>query len=564
MFKKSFQGRIILPTVAVLIVLVAVLNTYFSVHFLSYSETLINEKIIANIYSLNLYFDECKTNSRVAAVSMSLNIDAIKAIKERDRSKIIDVFSKKHDFYRIHYYTVCDNKGMVLARTHEPEIFGDSVVNQRHVKDAIDGKVATYFEAGTVVKVAVRTGAPVYDEDGTLIGVISAGVRFDSNQVIDELKPVFDAEVTIFLGNVRIATTIMKDGMRAEGTTMDPAIEKIVIENKQEYSGDVEIFGLPYKTFYKPLLNAKDEVFATFFIGIPIAKLQSASKFLVLNGMIIGFIGLAVSIILLFFIVSSISKPLIRLANDMNNISNGNLRSDTEIKSEDEVGRLSKSLRHVVDIINKLLNDINMMIFEQKKGNTEYSIDARAFHGDYRILADHILELANFGMKDQLTGMPNRRSFDSRLDLEWNRAIREKSFISILLLDVDNFKRYNDTYGHQHGDAALRTVADILMRSVRRAMDFAARWGGEEFIVLLPDTDARGALYFAELIRQGIADAVIPCADAGGAQVTVSIGVSALIPTRNSSLDNFISKADEALYKAKAAGRNRVECIDEK
>jgi len=161
-------------------------------------------------------------------------------------------------------------------------------------------------------------------------------------------------------------------------------------------------------------------------------------------------------------------------------------------------------------------------------------------------------------MVDQLTDMANRRGFDQRMDREWRTAVRARSAVSLMMIDVDNFKIYNDTYGHQQGDVALRTVADVLKRNLMRSTDFAARWGGEEFTVLLPMTDMRGALSIAEVIRANIENTIISCPDGTSTNVTLSIGLNTQIPTQNDSIDDFISKADNALYLAKKTGKNRV------
>jgi len=161
-------------------------------------------------------------------------------------------------------------------------------------------------------------------------------------------------------------------------------------------------------------------------------------------------------------------------------------------------------------------------------------------------------------MIDQLTAIPNRRGFVNRLDMEWIRAIRDNTSISVLVIDVDKFKVYNDTYGHQQGDVVLQAVARTVEQSLNRPGDFAARWGGEEFIVLLPNTDTSGALLIAEKIRQNVSNLVIPCSDGTETIVTISIGVNALTPQLTSSRETFISEADKALYRAKSSGRNRV------
>jgi diguanylate cyclase (GGDEF)-like protein len=178
-------------------------------------------------------------------------------------------------------------------------------------------------------------------------------------------------------------------------------------------------------------------------------------------------------------------------------------------------------------------------------------------HNQIKML-NQLRTIEQISLKDQLTNVLNRRGFDNRIHMEWLRTIRAKLPISILLMDVDRFKAYNDTFGHQQGDEVLRAVAMAAAQSLNRPGDFVARWGGEEFVVLLPNTDSAGALNIAERIRINIENAVVPCSDGRETKVTVSIGVNTQLPPHGSSYDGFISKADKALYKAKETGRNRV------
>ena len=558
MFGKSFRVKIILPTIIVLIALIVTINAFLAVRFSTLSNALLNERLISNTNSLKLYLDESIANTRAAASSMAINADVKNAVKNQDRKELLKLFASVPDLYRISYCAICDDTGTVLARTSESDYFGDSIYDQQNVQDALDHRTSTYFESGSMIKVSVRTGAPVYDIDGAIIGVISAAIRFDTDSQAEALKAIFNSEVTVYLGTERIATTIAQDGNNTIDTMLDPQIAHIVIDNKQEYLGNTEILGKKYKTFYKPLLNAHNETFATIFLGIPEEAAITAINTSIRDGVILGLGGLALSIVLLLFIISTISKPIIVLSNDMNNIANGNLRIDVNVKSKDEVGHLGKSLQKIANILYKLLDDINVMITEHSKGNTDYCLDTGEFHGDFKKLADSVLELSAFGMRDQMTGLPNRRSFDNRLNWEWNRAVRQKTPISILLFDVDKFKNYNDTFGHQQGDVALQTVAKTIKNTLKRSIDFAARWGGEEFIVLLPDTNDAGGVIVADRIRAEIEAVFIPCTDERGNYVTISVGVTTQIPTRGSTVEPAITRADTALYRAKEAGRNRV------
>ncbi|RUT10154.1 hypothetical protein DSM106972_006490 [Dulcicalothrix desertica PCC 7102] len=167
-------------------------------------------------------------------------------------------------------------------------------------------------------------------------------------------------------------------------------------------------------------------------------------------------------------------------------------------------------------------------------------------------------KLQNLAMVDQLTQIANRRCFDSKLDYVWRHFLREQGCVSLLLCDIDYFKRYNDTYGHAAGDDCLRLVAQAFQQTVKRSTDLAARYGGEEFAVILPNTDSEGATQVAQEIHQAIQHLSIPHnASDVKPYVTLSIGITTLIPTSTMVPLNLIEAADQALYQAKAQGRNR-------
>ncbi|WP_422126877.1 GGDEF domain-containing protein [Thioalkalivibrio sulfidiphilus] len=171
-------------------------------------------------------------------------------------------------------------------------------------------------------------------------------------------------------------------------------------------------------------------------------------------------------------------------------------------------------------------------------------------------------ELEELSFKDGLTGLANRRMFDSVLSLEWSNARRNHQPLSLILLDIDYFKQYNDCYGHLQGDDCLMRVARILESAATRARDFIARFGGEEFVLILPETDAQAAEKVAQRCRTLILDAGIPHESSESLPfLTASLGVSTIIPSHGDEPGEFVDEVDRLLYKAKQEGRNRVESL---
>jgi diguanylate cyclase (GGDEF)-like protein len=167
-------------------------------------------------------------------------------------------------------------------------------------------------------------------------------------------------------------------------------------------------------------------------------------------------------------------------------------------------------------------------------------------------------QLAVLATTDELTGLSNRRHFRAALQREWQRAMRDHVPVSLLMIDVDMFKVYNDRYGHQAGDELLNAVAVAISENLKRAADLGARYGGDELAVLLPGTPLAGAAVIAEQIRSTYARVFDDCGTQRE-QCSVSVGVASLLPDLGRDCGDLIASADEALYRAKANGRNRVD-----
>ncbi len=166
-------------------------------------------------------------------------------------------------------------------------------------------------------------------------------------------------------------------------------------------------------------------------------------------------------------------------------------------------------------------------------------------------------ELAELASQDGLTGLHNRRSFDETLDREWRRLARTRAPLSLVMLDIDHFKEFNDRHGHQQGDHCLIAVAEAVLAAVQRPSDLGARYGGEEFAIILPETASEGAQRVADRVAAAVRDRAIPH-DVPSGYLTVSFGVATVVPGAGTVPETLVALADEALYRSKEAGRDQI------
>jgi two-component system, chemotaxis family, response regulator WspR len=221
--------------------------------------------------------------------------------------------------------------------------------------------------------------------------------------------------------------------------------------------------------------------------------------------------------------------------------------NDYLVKLPDQIELIARIRYHSMAYVNQMQRD-----------------DAyRALRESQQQLMETNLELQRLTKIDGLTGVSNRRYFNEYMEAEWKRAVRSKQPLSILMIDVDHFKLYNDTYGHVAGDEVLKKIAQCIKLGFRRSTDLAARYGGEEFAVILPETPFFGIQRLAEKLCKAVeALDLVHTASRSANCVTISVGGATMIPQRGDSLFPLVDAADKCLYEAKKGGRNRAASRD--
>ncbi|MFZ6644817.1 GGDEF domain-containing protein [Undibacterium sp. TJN25] len=233
-------------------------------------------------------------------------------------------------------------------------------------------------------------------------------------------------------------------------------------------------------------------------------------------------------------------------------------QSKAGVDHEADYRALTKSdgyvwIRDVVHVVRNEQGEVDSLI------GFMFDISERKKSEEKLIILQKELEALSF--KDSLTGVANRRKFESALDTEWASARRNGQPLSLIVVDVDFFKQYNDYYGHIRGDECLKQIAQALGLSVTRSRDIVARFGGEEFVLVLPETDANAALHVAERCKRKLENLQIPHeASTIGRFVSASMGVGTIKPSAEMEAKDFVEAVDKLLYKAKQNGRNRIEC----
>ena len=254
-------------------------------------------------------------------------------------------------------------------------------------------------------------------------------------------------------------------------------------------------------------------------------------------------VALLVTVFIGLLITQWLTQPLLRLSVTAKDIANGKWHSVSDVDRADVIGDLSRSFSTMTQELQASFKNLETRVDDRTTELTRLN-----------------QELRKLSRIDDLTQTANRRSFNSHLEHEWQRLLRDQQPLTLLLCDVDYFKKYNDTYGHQEGDRCLQTIANVLLAAARRPADFVARYGGEEFTITMPNTAVDGGVHVAVDIIQALNDMQIPHAASHKKQVTVSIGIATIVPNKQTTPEAFVNLADRALYAAKSKGRDRY-CI---
>lgn len=362
----------------------------------------------------------------------------------------------------------------------------------------------------------------------------------------------FGNESSLFIvdksGNVIVPGQTLDDINDADDVA-DPALMQGIADSRAQQHGSdfISYTGHDGKPYYAAIARVPHT--SWMVVSATPGDHMNADSLSVRNKMIdIGLLCFLVSLLLSYLISRSISLPLQQLVSAMKETESGNSRIRMRPHGSDELAILSVKFNDMASKIHRNKEQLEEQVAERT-----------------RELENANRKLEALSATDGLTGIANRRRFDEALAGELRRSARAGTPLSLLMLDIDHFKKYNDRYGHLAGDQCLRIIARILSQSSRRATDLVARYGGEEFAVILAESDTASALQQAENICNAISAARIAHADSPFAYVTASIGLATVRAGDTMPPDELLRVADQALYQAKRQGRHQaVPAIDKR
>jgi signal transduction histidine kinase/CheY-like chemotaxis protein len=404
--RKVFRKEnFIFPISLFLIIVIILLNVFMCVRFIDFSGTVIQQKMDSCKNSLNLFLSHSWNISILTAIEMANKSEAIKAIRDKDTEEALRIFTAACGIFGVNYFTVTDEFGEVICRTHEPERFGDSIADQANIINGMEGRISTYYEPGKIVKVSVRTGSPVYDNGGSLIGIILAGVRVDTNQTADDLKKILGAEVMVYYGEEEISTTIAKNGKLLEGGKIPPEIKKIVYYDKSPFSGSVKIADTDYVGYYLPMLNSSDKVFASIFIGIPKSDLNRETNLMFIQTLLIGIISVVLSVVLLRALrgamAASIAKStfLANMSHEIRTPMNAIIGMVAIGKNSQDSKRKEYSFRKIEEASKHLLGVINEILDMSKIEANKFELSQEMFN--FEKMLQRVTGIINFRIDEK-------------------------------------------------------------------------------------------------------------------------------------------------------------------
>jgi len=311
------------------------------------------------------------------------------AIGAKDTLQIMGILQSTVKTANLDFATVTDDKGIVIARTDAPAKKGDDLTSQLNIRQALLGEATAGVESSGEMEIAVIAGIPVKNNQDKTVGVLSTGYNLANNKAVDQARMMFNIDATIFLGNVRISTTIIKDGQRIVDTKLNEIIDHMVLWQGQKYIGQAEIMGEKYITAYMPLIGADNKSLGVIFAGQKVIETIKARNKLIYTAAGVVLVAVIVAVFLAMFMAKGIVNPIRTVAKAAGLVAMGDLTQYVDITSRDEVGRLANAFNYMVNQLRQLVAKLHSELQERKRIEEK----VRQSEEHYRLLAENATDV---------------------------------------------------------------------------------------------------------------------------------------------------------------------------
>ena len=362
---KKITTKILVFGILMVIVSVTLVSGLIMMDSTNYNEKISNERVESALADLQDNINDMLTQSEKSATAIAQNYLVIDAVENNDFIALKTALDNLNYTLKMDTISITDTAGNVIIRQHKPEKFGDSILDQTNVQKALKGETSTTLEPGALVKLSTRSGMPIYNQKGQIIGTVVTGYTFENTALLDKLKAVHNTDFTIYSGSEPIATTIMQNGEKLLGENLNDSITKTVIEDGTPYAGNANISGTSYLTRYEPLLDTNGKIVGAIFAG----QSNDVANTAIVNMIIHILIALPIiivisSIIMVVYINKTIKEPMHKLtkASDMMARGDLNITIDQKMKQQkDEIGELSNAFDLLAESTKKQVDAIKLI-----------------------------------------------------------------------------------------------------------------------------------------------------------------------------------------------------------
>ncbi len=370
----KIKAKILIPMIALTAVAAAAVLIANIFLFSSYIDSKLTQDVTADSQVALSVMETRKSQALTASYAVSRDGKIISAVTSGDHQALVDRSIALLKEAGVEFLTVVDTEGVVLVRAHEPQTLGDSLASQANIKSALTGKAMSAIEKGSAVKLSVRAGTPVLDADGKVVGAVSVGYRLDTNEFVDYVKAQLSSEVTVFLGDERISTTVVNpDGTRAIGTKASEDVSAKVLSG-QGYTGNALVLGHPAMAKYAPIIGPDNKPIGMLFVGTYLTeRTATINSFLVTSLSIVGIL-LLITVPLIIVLVRRIIKPIKIMVSAAERLAVGDLDVNVSVDTRDEMRDLAVAFNQMIENTRKQSEAIEII----SRGDLTIDVDMRS------------------------------------------------------------------------------------------------------------------------------------------------------------------------------------------